>query len=151
MKQLLKTVESGIQANNIGSPYPCSNAMLWVFLHSLPAGAEPSLSLMWHQADKHKSGLSEVSKVNELLLWIICVLQRTRKPCEAKQAASPGADPVSSFPSVGSGPGPWNSLLWHRVALPAPVLQPWYRLTEPQTNRSVVRKASGFCCGCSFW
>ncbi|XP_044070879.1 rho guanine nucleotide exchange factor 33 isoform X2 [Siniperca chuatsi] len=28
MKQLLKTVESGIQANNIGSPYPCSSAML---------------------------------------------------------------------------------------------------------------------------
>ncbi|KAM7385320.1 hypothetical protein PAMP_001408 [Pampus punctatissimus] len=28
MKQLLKTVESGIQANNIGSPYPCSSVML---------------------------------------------------------------------------------------------------------------------------
>ncbi|XP_074531322.1 rho guanine nucleotide exchange factor 33 isoform X2 [Halichoeres trimaculatus] len=28
MKQLLKTVETGIQANNIGSPYPCSSAML---------------------------------------------------------------------------------------------------------------------------
>ncbi|KAG8000303.1 Rho guanine nucleotide exchange factor 33 [Nibea albiflora] len=28
MKQLLKTVESGIQANNIGSPYPCNSAML---------------------------------------------------------------------------------------------------------------------------
>uniref|UniRef100_A0A8C4ET44 Rho guanine nucleotide exchange factor (GEF) 33 n=1 Tax=Dicentrarchus labrax TaxID=13489 RepID=A0A8C4ET44_DICLA len=28
MKQLLKTVESGIQANNIGSPYPYSSAML---------------------------------------------------------------------------------------------------------------------------
>ncbi|KAM9345415.1 rho guanine nucleotide exchange factor 33 [Symphorus nematophorus] len=28
MKQLLKTVESGIQVNNIGSPYPCSSAML---------------------------------------------------------------------------------------------------------------------------
>uniref|UniRef100_A0A3Q3AZA8 Rho guanine nucleotide exchange factor 33 n=2 Tax=Kryptolebias marmoratus TaxID=37003 RepID=A0A3Q3AZA8_KRYMA len=28
MKQLLKTVESGIQTNNIGSPYPRSNAML---------------------------------------------------------------------------------------------------------------------------
>ncbi|KAM6997108.1 rho guanine nucleotide exchange factor 33 [Tautogolabrus adspersus] len=28
MKQLLKTVESGIKANNIGSPYPCSSAML---------------------------------------------------------------------------------------------------------------------------
>ena len=28
MKQLLKTVESGIQTNNIGSPYPGSNAML---------------------------------------------------------------------------------------------------------------------------
>ncbi|XP_038593836.1 rho guanine nucleotide exchange factor 33 isoform X3 [Micropterus salmoides] len=28
MKQLLKTVESGIQANNIGSPYPCSSTML---------------------------------------------------------------------------------------------------------------------------
>ncbi|KAM7408380.1 hypothetical protein PAMA_002210 [Pampus argenteus] len=28
MKQLLKTVESGIQANNIGSPYPCSGVML---------------------------------------------------------------------------------------------------------------------------
>ncbi|XP_029377693.1 rho guanine nucleotide exchange factor 33 [Echeneis naucrates] len=28
MKQLLKTVESGIQANNIGSPYPCSSAMM---------------------------------------------------------------------------------------------------------------------------
>uniref|UniRef100_UPI0037E982C8 rho guanine nucleotide exchange factor 33 n=1 Tax=Semicossyphus pulcher TaxID=241346 RepID=UPI0037E982C8 len=28
MKQLLKTVESGIQANNIGSPYPCNGAML---------------------------------------------------------------------------------------------------------------------------
>ncbi|KAM3605855.1 uncharacterized protein V6R79_006113 [Siganus canaliculatus] len=27
MKQLLKTVESGIHANNIGSPYPCSSAM----------------------------------------------------------------------------------------------------------------------------
>ncbi|XP_031696729.1 rho guanine nucleotide exchange factor 33-like [Anarrhichthys ocellatus] len=28
MTQLLKTVESGIQANNIGSPYPCNSAML---------------------------------------------------------------------------------------------------------------------------
>ncbi|XP_069394860.1 rho guanine nucleotide exchange factor 33 isoform X1 [Paralichthys olivaceus] len=28
MKQLLMTVESGIKANNIGSPYPCSSAML---------------------------------------------------------------------------------------------------------------------------
>ncbi|XP_070697148.1 rho guanine nucleotide exchange factor 33 isoform X2 [Pempheris klunzingeri] len=28
MKQLLKTAESGMQANNIGSPYPCSSAML---------------------------------------------------------------------------------------------------------------------------
>ncbi|XP_039995640.1 rho guanine nucleotide exchange factor 33 [Xiphias gladius] len=28
MKQLLKTVESGIQANNLGSTYPCSSAML---------------------------------------------------------------------------------------------------------------------------
>ncbi|XP_023271493.1 rho guanine nucleotide exchange factor 33 isoform X1 [Seriola lalandi dorsalis] len=28
MKQLLKTVESGIQANNIGSPYPCSSAAM---------------------------------------------------------------------------------------------------------------------------
>ncbi|XP_034068790.1 LOW QUALITY PROTEIN: rho guanine nucleotide exchange factor 33 [Gymnodraco acuticeps] len=28
MKHLLKTVESGIQANNIGSPYPCNSAML---------------------------------------------------------------------------------------------------------------------------
>ncbi|XP_026165296.1 rho guanine nucleotide exchange factor 33 isoform X2 [Mastacembelus armatus] len=28
MKHLLKTVESGIQANNIGSPYPCSSVML---------------------------------------------------------------------------------------------------------------------------
>ncbi|XP_006784033.1 rho guanine nucleotide exchange factor 33 [Neolamprologus brichardi] len=28
MKQLLKTVESGIQASNTGSPYPCSSAML---------------------------------------------------------------------------------------------------------------------------
>ncbi|XP_042358714.1 rho guanine nucleotide exchange factor 33 [Plectropomus leopardus] len=28
MKQLLKTVESGMQANNIGSPYPCNSAML---------------------------------------------------------------------------------------------------------------------------
>ncbi|XP_008290414.1 rho guanine nucleotide exchange factor 33 isoform X2 [Stegastes partitus] len=28
MKQLLKTVESGVQGNNIGSPYPCSSAML---------------------------------------------------------------------------------------------------------------------------
>ncbi|CAJ1066713.1 rho guanine nucleotide exchange factor 33 [Xyrichtys novacula] len=28
MKQLLKTVESGIQANNIGSPYPCSSTMI---------------------------------------------------------------------------------------------------------------------------
>ncbi|MEQ2274136.1 hypothetical protein XENORESO_014673, partial [Xenotaenia resolanae] len=28
MKQLLKTVEGGIQTNNIGSPYPGSNAML---------------------------------------------------------------------------------------------------------------------------
>ncbi|XP_068424993.1 rho guanine nucleotide exchange factor 33 [Clinocottus analis] len=28
MTQLLKTVESGIQANNIGSPYPCNGAML---------------------------------------------------------------------------------------------------------------------------
>ncbi|XP_029305830.1 rho guanine nucleotide exchange factor 33 isoform X1 [Cottoperca gobio] len=28
MKQLLKTVESGIQANNIGSPYPCNSTML---------------------------------------------------------------------------------------------------------------------------
>ncbi|XP_013873031.1 rho guanine nucleotide exchange factor 33 isoform X2 [Austrofundulus limnaeus] len=28
MKQLLKTVETGIQTNNIGSPYPRSNAML---------------------------------------------------------------------------------------------------------------------------
>ncbi|XP_053189256.1 rho guanine nucleotide exchange factor 33 [Scomber japonicus] len=28
MKQLLKTVESGIQANSIGSPYPCSSVML---------------------------------------------------------------------------------------------------------------------------
>uniref|UniRef100_A0A4W6DZT0 Rho guanine nucleotide exchange factor (GEF) 33 n=1 Tax=Lates calcarifer TaxID=8187 RepID=A0A4W6DZT0_LATCA len=28
MKQLIKTVEGGIQANHIGSPYPCSSAML---------------------------------------------------------------------------------------------------------------------------
>ncbi|XP_049927726.1 rho guanine nucleotide exchange factor 33 [Epinephelus moara] len=28
MKQLLKTMEGGIQANNIGSPYPCNSAML---------------------------------------------------------------------------------------------------------------------------
>ncbi|KAA8583542.1 rho guanine nucleotide exchange factor 33 [Etheostoma spectabile] len=28
MKQLLKTVESGIPGNNIGSPYPCNSAML---------------------------------------------------------------------------------------------------------------------------
>ncbi|XP_068184361.1 rho guanine nucleotide exchange factor 33 isoform X2 [Antennarius striatus] len=28
MKQLLKSVESGIQANNMGLPYPCSSAML---------------------------------------------------------------------------------------------------------------------------
>ncbi|XP_037322398.2 rho guanine nucleotide exchange factor 33 isoform X2 [Pungitius pungitius] len=28
MTQLLKTVESGIQANNIGSPYPCNSALL---------------------------------------------------------------------------------------------------------------------------
>lgn len=28
MKHLLKTVESGIQTNSIGSPYPCSGAML---------------------------------------------------------------------------------------------------------------------------
>ncbi|XP_047458153.1 rho guanine nucleotide exchange factor 33 isoform X2 [Mugil cephalus] len=28
MKQLLKTVETGIQANNMGSPYPCSSTML---------------------------------------------------------------------------------------------------------------------------
>ncbi|XP_040905220.1 rho guanine nucleotide exchange factor 33 [Toxotes jaculatrix] len=28
MKHLLKTVESGIQANSIGSPYPCNSAML---------------------------------------------------------------------------------------------------------------------------
>ncbi|XP_041645859.1 rho guanine nucleotide exchange factor 33 isoform X2 [Cheilinus undulatus] len=28
MKQLLKTVESGIQVNNIGSPYPCSSTVL---------------------------------------------------------------------------------------------------------------------------
>lgn len=35
MKQLFKAAECGIQTNNIGSPYPCSSAMLWVVILSL--------------------------------------------------------------------------------------------------------------------
>lgn len=68
------------------------------------------------------------------LISMVYPSQRTRQPGEAEQAAPPGADTVSSFP--GLGPGCWNSLLRHRVALPAAVLQPRPGLKEPQTIRS---------------
>lgn len=79
-----------------------------------------------------------------LLMWIIYPSQRTCQPGEAEQAASPGADPVPSFPRVGSGTASRESLLRRRVAVPAPVLQLRPGLTEPQTNRSVGHRSFWF-------
>lgn len=79
-----------------------------------------------------------------LLMWIVYPSQRTCQPGEAEQAASPGADPVPSFPRVGSGTASRESLLRCRVAVPAPVLQLRPGLTEPQTNRSVGHRRFWF-------